>query len=133
MFISEDGSGERWSAMGHGLPNVPVTMARLQPGNPNRLFISTFGRGIWTYDFPADAQVAVARAAVGVQHQHHVLGSERLRGLERAQDVLRHVRARVADHVRVALLEPEDPLDVQARVHAGHDGEPLCRDRRQAL
>jgi hypothetical protein len=61
MFISEDGSGAKWAPMGNGLPNVPVTMAKLQPGNPNRLFISTFGRGIWTYDFPADARIASAR------------------------------------------------------------------------
>lgn len=51
-FISSDLAGTSWSVLGTGLPGVPVTMFKMQPGNPNRLFASTFGRHIWTYDFP---------------------------------------------------------------------------------
>jgi len=61
-FISTDTDGSAWAPLGDTLPNVPVTMLKLQPGNPNRLFASTFGRGVWTYDFPADAQLPVTRA-----------------------------------------------------------------------
>jgi hypothetical protein len=61
-FISTDTEGTEWAPLGRDLPNVPVTMLRLQPGNPDRVFVSTFGRGIWTYDFPADAQLASRNA-----------------------------------------------------------------------
>jgi len=35
-------------------------MFKLQPGNPNMLFASTFGRHVWTYEFPPEAQIARA-------------------------------------------------------------------------
>ena len=57
VFISADSNGSGWAPMGNGLPAVPTTMLKMQPGNPNRLFISTFGRGVWTYDFTGDAAV----------------------------------------------------------------------------
>ena len=64
MFISADDAGTKWAPMGNGLPAVPVTMLRLKPDDPNRLFISTFGRGIWTYDFPPEARIALPAAPV---------------------------------------------------------------------
>ncbi len=48
-FISSDTDGTTWSPLGNGLPNVPVTMLRLRPGNPNQVFASTFGRHVWVY------------------------------------------------------------------------------------
>jgi hypothetical protein len=62
-FISSDLDGSSWSVLGSGLPNVPVSQIKVQPGNPNKLFASTYGRHIWTYEFPPDAQVATAREA----------------------------------------------------------------------
>lgn len=55
-FISSDLEGSTWAPLGDGLPNVPVTMLRLRPGNPNQLFASTFGRHLWTY--PLDSAPA---------------------------------------------------------------------------
>lgn len=52
VFISTDLEGSDWAPLGNNLPNVPVTQTKLQPGNPNTLFASTFGRHIWTYEFP---------------------------------------------------------------------------------
>ncbi|MEQ1439761.1 hypothetical protein AAG565_10375 [Fontimonas sp. SYSU GA230001] len=49
-FISADRDGSSWAPLGDGLPSVPVNMLRLQPGQPDRLFAATFGRGVWTYD-----------------------------------------------------------------------------------
>lgn len=53
-FISADADGSSWAPLGNGLPNVPVSQLKLQPGKPNMLFASTFGRHIWTYDFTTD-------------------------------------------------------------------------------
>jgi photosystem II stability/assembly factor-like uncharacterized protein len=36
-----------WSAFGLNLPNIPVTAMRFIPSN-NTLYVSTFGRGVWT-------------------------------------------------------------------------------------
>ncbi|MGJ8668897.1 MAG: hypothetical protein ACSHXK_05335 [Oceanococcus sp.] len=58
-FISSDTDGSSYAPVGNGLPNVPVTMLKLQPGNPNVVFASTFGRHIWTYEFPADSRVEI--------------------------------------------------------------------------
>ncbi len=50
-FISSDLEGSLWSPLGNGLPNVTVNGIEFRPGTPDQMFISTFGRGIWTYDF----------------------------------------------------------------------------------
>ncbi|MDP3858782.1 MAG: PKD domain-containing protein [Stagnimonas sp.] len=50
-FISSDTQGSGWAVLGEGFPNVVVGQMQLQPGNPNRLFVAAYGRGIWTYDF----------------------------------------------------------------------------------
>lgn len=58
-YISSDLDGSSWAPLGSGLPNVPVTQIKQQPGNPNMLFASTFGRHVWTYEFPAEARLSV--------------------------------------------------------------------------
>ena len=65
-FIASDLMGSNWATLGVGLPNVPVTMFKLQPGNPNKLFASTFGRHVWSYEFPPEAQITTARGAADV-------------------------------------------------------------------
>lgn len=55
-FVADAPSGTtqpEWAPMGTGLPNVVVTQFQTQPGNENKLFASTFGRGMWTYDLKA--------------------------------------------------------------------------------
>lgn len=47
------GASPTWAPMGTGLPNVVVTQFQTQPGNDNKLFVSTFGRGMWTYELKA--------------------------------------------------------------------------------
>ncbi len=46
-----------------------------------------------------------------------------LRYRERADRVVRDDAAGVTDHVRVALLEPEQGVRVEPRVHARYDGD----------
>ncbi|MEK6806942.1 MAG: hypothetical protein AABY95_09890 [Pseudomonadota bacterium] len=75
-FISSDTSGKQWATLGNDLPNAPVTMLKLQPGNPNKLYASTFGRHIWTYEFTGDAAVKAADAATsGKQGRGLFLGA----------------------------------------------------------
>lgn len=50
-FISSDLDGSTWAPLGDNLPNAPLNMIRLQPGNPQALFGASFGRGVWTYTF----------------------------------------------------------------------------------
>ncbi len=61
-FISSDVDGKSWAPLGNGLPNVAVAMLRLQPGNPNKLFAATFGRGFWSYEFTGKAAVKASSA-----------------------------------------------------------------------
>ena len=49
---------------------------------------------------------------------------------ERADLVVGYDPAGVADHVRVALLETEHPVDVEPSIHAGHHRHTLCRGAR---
>lgn len=37
-----------WAPMGTGLPNVVITQFQVQPGTDDQLFVSTFGRGMWS-------------------------------------------------------------------------------------
>ncbi len=55
-FISSDLNGSTWAPLGD-IPNAPMTQVVLKPFNPNKLYASTFGRGIWEYDFPEDASI----------------------------------------------------------------------------
>ncbi len=65
-FVSSDDQGTQWAPLGNHLPNVPVVMLKMQPGNPNRMFAATYGRHVWTYDFPADGLVPVEAAERGL-------------------------------------------------------------------
>src|SRR4051794_10771778 len=71
-------------------------------------------------------------AAVGVVDQHDLRRPQQALGDgQRADLVVGHHAAGVADDVRVAHAEPKDGVDVEARVHAGHHGEALGRGQRQ--
>jgi hypothetical protein len=51
VSISTDG-GATWSSLSAGaeLHNVPITGIQIAPGTQGRLYVSTFGRGAWTFD-----------------------------------------------------------------------------------
>lgn len=55
-FISSDLNGSTWAPLGD-IPNAPMTQVVLKPDNPNKLYASTFGRGVWEYDFSADGLI----------------------------------------------------------------------------
>jgi hypothetical protein len=58
VYISSDLRGSSWALLGGtSMPMTRITTLQLQPGNPNRLFASSYGRGIWYYDFPAAAHL----------------------------------------------------------------------------
>jgi len=51
-FISSDTEGGNWATLGAELPSVPVTDLVLRPNDDHQLFVATFGRGVWRYEFP---------------------------------------------------------------------------------
>ncbi len=55
VFLANNTSGCNYAALGDGLPSAPIATLRLQPGNEDRLLAATYGRGIYSYRFPADA------------------------------------------------------------------------------
>src|SRR5262245_13133878 len=64
-------------------------------------------------------------SAVGVVDEHDLLRTEQpLRDRERADLVVGDHTSRVADHVGIALLEPEQRVWVQPRIHARDDRDP---------
>ena len=67
-------------------------------------------------------------AAPGVLDDDDLLGAEQLQAHdERADDVVGHEAAGVADDVGVAGPQAERLLDIEARVHAGDDDQPRQR------
>jgi photosystem II stability/assembly factor-like uncharacterized protein len=56
VFVSCDTTGGAYSRLGRGLPNVPVSSLRFKPGDPDLLFVATFGRGAYTYRFDGPAK-----------------------------------------------------------------------------
>jgi hypothetical protein len=54
IAVSSD-AGTTWSSLsaGHEVHSVPVTGIQVAPTNPQRLYVSTYGRGVWSYDFTA--------------------------------------------------------------------------------
>jgi len=50
-FISSDLSGTEWAPLGAGLPNTIVNALQVDPADANFLYASTFGRGIYRYEF----------------------------------------------------------------------------------
>jgi hypothetical protein len=62
-FISSDTSGTEWAPLGTGLPNVPIAQLATAPGDLTQMFAATFGRGIWRYRFPGEADICIAPVA----------------------------------------------------------------------
>ena len=55
-YLSSDTVGGDWAPLGGGqLPATPVTSIMLKPGDPSQALLGLYGRGLWTYKFPADA------------------------------------------------------------------------------
>jgi hypothetical protein len=53
MFVSQDTGGKSWAPLGSGFPSSPVYSFELEPGDPNKIVVASFGRGVWEYDFTA--------------------------------------------------------------------------------
>ena len=71
-------------------------------------------------------------AAVGVVDQDDLVGAEQpLADRQRADLVVGDDAAGVADDVRLALGQAEDPVDVEPGVHARHHRDVLARRQRQ--
>jgi hypothetical protein len=70
VFLSSGTSGGDYARLGRGLPTVPVSSLRFKPGDPNQLFVATYGRGAYTYRFaprtppPAQTQAQSATQPV---------------------------------------------------------------------
>src|SRR6266568_2462684 len=74
----------------------------------------------------------VEHAAVGVVDQHDLPGAEQpLADGQRPDLVVGDDPAGVADHVGLAVAEAEQPVDVEAGVHACDDGKVRGRRHRQ--
>lgn len=55
VFESCDNTGGAYSVLGSGLPAAPISTLRFKPGDPDLLVAATYGRGVYTYRFGADA------------------------------------------------------------------------------
>jgi hypothetical protein len=51
MFISKDLTGKHWAELGSGFPTSPVYSFEFEPGDPNKIVVASYGRGVWEYDF----------------------------------------------------------------------------------
>ena len=70
-------------------------------------------------------------AAVGVVDQDDLLGAEQsLTDGQRADLVVGDHTARVADDVRLAVFQAQEPVDVEPGIHARHDRNVLARRQR---
>jgi hypothetical protein len=56
-----------------------------------------------------------------VHHQDLPGAQQELAHRQSEDDVLCHGAARIADHMSVSFCQPENPMHVKARVHAGQD------------
>jgi hypothetical protein len=68
MFISKDLAGNDWAPLGNGFPTSPVYSFELEPGDPNKIVVASFGRGVWEYDFtqrPAGAASVLNKEIAG--------------------------------------------------------------------
>jgi hypothetical protein len=63
MFISKDLAGAHWAELGSGFPTSPVYSFELEPGDPEKIVVASFGRGIWEYDFRKRSGPAVLGVA----------------------------------------------------------------------
>jgi hypothetical protein len=53
VYASRGKNGGKYAPLGHNLPNVPVYQISLKPGDSSTLVAATYGRGVYTYKFPA--------------------------------------------------------------------------------
>ncbi|MEA2497421.1 MAG: hypothetical protein QOJ29_5332, partial [Thermoleophilaceae bacterium] len=51
MFISKDLKGSKWAPLGDGFPSSPVYSFEIEPADPNKIVVASYGRGVWEYDF----------------------------------------------------------------------------------
>ncbi|MEA2492732.1 MAG: hypothetical protein QOJ29_643, partial [Thermoleophilaceae bacterium] len=51
MFISKDLKGASWAPLGDGFPTSPVYSFEVEPADPNKIVVASYGRGVWEYDF----------------------------------------------------------------------------------
>jgi hypothetical protein len=63
-FIAPGTDGGAYAVLGPGLPNVPVNSVLVAPQDPDLLVVATYGRGVYTYRFPAVAPAAAATDAL---------------------------------------------------------------------
>ncbi|EAU65160.1 hypothetical protein STIAU_4203 [Stigmatella aurantiaca DW4/3-1] len=71
-------------------------------------------------------------AAVGMVDDEELLGAQQLVGDDEGADgIVTRTASGVADDVRIALLEPRELGGIDARVHAGQDGEASGGGQRQ--
>jgi hypothetical protein len=83
VFISSDLQGSGWAVLGDGLPTVPVSTIRNHPGDPWTMVVATFGRGVYTYEFPGRPDPkpqAKAKPGSGGGSGDEVLGTREARG-----------------------------------------------------
>jgi hypothetical protein len=87
---------------------------------------------VGTDERPQAFIVVLGHAAVGVLDQGDVTDAEHVhRHGQRPEDVLGQPGAGVAQDMRLAEVEADHVEGVDARVHAGHDGQLAARHGRQ--
>jgi hypothetical protein len=64
-FISENRDGGAYTVLGTGLPTTPITTMRLKPGDSDLMVVATYGRGVYTYRFPARTPGSASGGANG--------------------------------------------------------------------
>jgi hypothetical protein len=62
-FIAPGTDGGAYAVLGPGLPNVPVNSILVSPQDPDLLVVATYGRGVYTYRFPASGPATGAAGA----------------------------------------------------------------------
>ncbi len=57
VFISSDMAGTKWAPLGgDNFPTLPVESIAIKADDPDFLLMGVYGGGMWTYEFPRDAQ-----------------------------------------------------------------------------
>lgn len=87
-FASSTKAGGSWGELGDDLPAAPVYAMQLKPGDPASMYVASFGRGLYRYDFadPCDLSAPVSRIstrslrALGRRRRGRLTGSSSDRG-----------------------------------------------------
>ena len=114
----EGGAADAQDRLAHVGVDVGEGLDRERRRDPGRLL-----------QLGAEAVVGdLLHAAVGVVDQHHLARAQPpLRDRQRADHVVGDDAAGVAQHVRLAVAQPERGEDVEPRVHAGDDRQLPAR------